>query len=205
MGTHPGHWAPPAKPPAKPYFRQKPRKSGRLAGFGLPSGAGTGQPAAACPMARAGGCQISLILLEPSGPRQRPIHEPIACDANDFGRGSDRKDRRRRPARHAGAVRTAPCTGVPVRAAAGAQRGDGGGLDQRGVPRRLAASRKVRGPLGRLDLDVEYRALQGPVGAAAPAGSRNWTTRRRSGSRISPTIRKPLWRKRTRARSCGNA
>ena len=35
--------------------------------------------------------------------------------------------------------------------------------------------------------------------------SRNWTTRRRSGSRITPTIRKSLWRRRTRPRSCGNA
>ena len=80
---------------------------------------------------------------------------------------STAKRRRRRSARDASAVRAPPCPRLPVRTADGAQRGDRGGFDQRGVSRRLAASRQIRGTRGSLDLDLEYRPLQGAVGAAA--------------------------------------
>ena len=121
---------------------------------------------------RGGRCtQISSICIEPGRPATRPIHEPIKPAMQTT---SDEV----LIARIAGGDRlamqvlfaTAPCSCVPVRAASGAQRSDGGRLDQRGVPRHLAASREVRGPLRRLDLDVEHRAVQGPVGATAPAG-----------------------------------
>ena len=117
-------------------------------------------------------CKFPRFALNLGVPPSDPCSSRLFCDANDFGRSSDIANRRWRPARHAGAVRAAPCSGVPVRAPAGTQRSDGGRLDQRGVPRRLAASRKVRGPFRRLDMDAEHRAVQSAVGITAPAGGR---------------------------------
>src|SRR5436305_11988798 len=49
----------------------------------------------------------------PARPDQ-PCETAIERDTGGYGRRPDRKDRTRRPARHAGAVRTASCQGVSI-------------------------------------------------------------------------------------------
>src|SRR3984893_10677491 len=51
-------------------------------------------------------------------PSDQPCETAIERDTGGFVRRPDRSDRSRRPPRHAGAVRTAPCQGVSFRAPA---------------------------------------------------------------------------------------
>ena len=95
-----------------------------------------------------------------------------SAGSRHLGPRADRQDRSRQQDRHAGFVCPPPCACVPLHIAAARQRGGGGGLDQRGLPRRVAAGAPVRGALLGQHLDAGDRPLQGARRVAAPARAR---------------------------------
>ena len=98
------------------------------------------------PRRSAGARRILPFSFEPArrSRSDQPCETAIERDTGGFGRCPDRSDRSRRPARHAGAVRTAPCQGVSLRASARAGRTDRGRPHQRGFSRCVASGWQVQ-------------------------------------------------------------
>src|SRR5207302_5252943 len=97
----------------------------QLFGFVHPTALAGRETAAFCALHHRYGRTIAIIrriLPLPSNHRppqsDQPCETAIECDTGGCGRRPDRSDRSRRPPRHAGAVRKAPCEGVSLRAPA---------------------------------------------------------------------------------------
>ena len=117
---------------------------------------------------------------------------PAGCPG-DIRRGVDRPHRRRRQARDAGALRSAQCAGVPLHRSPDRQPVAGRRPRERGVPRRVAAGRGLRGQVARFRPGCSRSPATRRCPRCAAAPTSIWTTTWRRPSRTPPTTPRP-WR-----------